>query len=963
MELNSGGDLVSMKEILQSQCSLSTENPSSNLDADEYARCNGLTVDSCTDPWLCLIQSDTAVASTLTPVEPGQLLEDGSLQECYFRPIIAASEQWELPPQSLAVLQDALKRPKVDELADLMDNLCFIERNKDRQLRLEPPLLRTDHEADCRRLTKRATSFRKAQLLDHRLPIEPADTAKGEGLEFSSVSIVEDKMLMASVEDEKLNMDHNDFNYLVDTLKADWTIDDQKNLLGSTYPYHGLGAAEPLTPPLSPMEEPPIEPYIPENETCHIPDPSDPSSDLSADILVAESRILQDDQEFWAENLQNHASPEKYDEVDVPEMLRSGAFRLSPVPMAGPAPIPQDFHLDVPIFADQWPEGNGRERTRVLTREEIDQMKALMMSSDTVDETGEQLMDFFQDRATQATRRAEQEQLQPLDAIARVTVPFMDFSIPRPEWEERILNPEAMMRQIRNAEDVDWQGPKWQGNRATEQKMVWAPLAHMRRKSLVSENIEVDPEVLDHVLRNNEDSEIPTSADYVYKQPRLAILRMDDDDEDDYIKPLGQSPQASSSLIVSNRQPFLTQAADSTPTSRTASNVRSKVLRAEKEARQLGRKQITLGKRILNQDRARQGNKNLARTYSHTLDGPSQTPPSTKLLVGFEHEFPELGLLINGYADTYFPKPADINECRKSEQAGTEIAPGLLPPPLPSPQTIPATAPTIMPPTPLPKIVISSTVSGPIIDNLEALLPGMEVIARNHGAHAPPEWAPGMRSPNLDEADITISPCTGLMISTVVKLRQKPVPGQARNAAGLAQILQNVATRYERLVVLVTEGNKHAESMTPLSRGDARALAEFQGFAAGLDTEVHVLYVGGGMETLAKWIAKTICDHVQEQVPVAELLLPGQSYWEVFLNRAGMNVFAAQVVLGVLQEQEDGSAVGAAGGPAYGLPCFIMMPREERIELFSDLLGGRKVLERVSQALEEPWGQVPVGGC
>lgn len=733
-----------------------------------------------------------------------------------------------------------------------------------------------------------------------------------------------------------------------------------------------LGAAESLTPPLSPIEEPLVEPFIPGDETCHIPDPSDLSSELSADILVAESRILQEDQEFWAENLQNPVSPEPYDEVDIPEMLRAGAFRLSPVPMAGPAPIPRDFHLDVPIFADHWPEGNDQERSRVLTREEIDQMKALMMSSDTVDEAGEQLMDLFKDRATQATRRAEQEQTQPLDAIARVTGPVIDFSIPRPEWEAQILNPEAIMKQIRNA-DVDWQGPKWQGNRAAEQKMVWDPLAHMRRKSLVSENIEVDPEVLERVIGNNEDTEIPTSADYAYKQPRWVILRMDNDDEDDYITRLNQSPQASSSLVVSNKQPLLTQAAASTPTSRTASNGRSKVLRAEKEARRVGRKQMIQEERILERDRTKQGSKNLTRTYSHTLDEPIQAPPSTKLLAGFENEFPELGLLINGYADTHFPKPADIKECREREQVVAEVAPELPPPP---PQTIPAIAPTIMQPTPLPKVVISSTVSRPIVDNLEALLPGMKVITRNYGAHAPTGWAPGMRSPNLDEADITISPCTGLMLSTMVKLRQKPVPGQAGNTASLVQIIQNVTIRYERLVVLVSEGNKHAESMTPLSQGDARALAEFQGFAAGLDTEVRVLYVGGGIETLAKWIAKTICDHVQEQLPVMELLLPGQSYWEVFLNRVGMNVFAAQVVLGVLQEQEEGSAVlgvlreqeegsavGVDGGRAYGLPYFIMMSREDRIELFSELLGGHKILERASQAIEEPWGQGTVDGC
>jgi hypothetical protein len=167
--------------------------------------------------------------------------------------------------------------------------------------------------------------------------------------------------------------------------------------------------------------------------------------------------------------------------------------------------------------------------------------------------------------------------------------------------------------------------------------------------------------------------------------------------------------------------------------------------------------------------------------------------------------------------------------------------------------------------------------------------------------------------------------------------------------------------RHERLVVLVSEGNKHSETASPLSQADARALAEFQGFAAGLQ-QVQVVYVGGGVETLAKWVAKVVCDYYErETVAVRGLLLPVETLWEVFLRRAGMNVFAAQVVLGRLKVPDGELAVGGPGGQVYGLPLFVMMGREKRIELFEEVLGGRKVLDRVSEALDVPWGQRAVG--
>ncbi|KAL2153632.1 hypothetical protein VTH82DRAFT_4787 [Thermothelomyces myriococcoides] len=270
-----------------------------------------------------------------------------------------------------------------------------------------------------------------------------------------------------------------------------------------------------------------------------------------------------------------------------------------------------------------------------------------------------------------------------------------------------------------------------------------------------------------------------------------------------------------------------------------------------------------------------------------------------------------------------------------------------------------------------------STVSHDLIQRLESLVPGIEIISRGHGRQRINCYRLSVELPNPNEADIIVSPATGVLVTTMVQLRQRTIPGghlrhsktsttsalaaetKAITTSNFYRILENVTTRYERLLVLVSEGNKHNETASPLSQADARALAELQGFAAGLSvamTHVHVVYVSGGDETLAKWIAAVICkSYSREAAEVRGLLLPVETTWEMFLRRVGMNVFAAQVVLGRLKVPDGGPAIGCQSGQVFGLPLFIMMSKEQRVELFSDTLGGRRVLDRVSDVIDRPW--------
>ncbi len=122
-----------------------------------------------------------------------------------------------------------------------------------------------------------------------------------------------------------------------------------------------------------------------------------------------------------------------------------------------------------------------------------------------------------------------------------------------------------------------------------------------------------------------------------------------------------------------------------------------------------------------------------------------------------------------------------------------------------------------------------------------------------------------------------------------------------------------------------------------------------RGFASGFETSIDVQFVGGGDETLSRWLASAIvryCLNID--------LLPEETYWELFLRRAGLNTFAAQSIIAELKAPDGVDAGGPSKAGLFGLTAFVEMGREERVARFEQLCG-RRVLERVSGALDPVW--------
>lgn len=124
-----------------------------------------------------------------------------------------------------------------DETDDSIDTfvLSMLDCRYSKKLRVEMPLLRSDHETDCREFALR-DSF-EIRLQDIQLPLEVVDEANNEGLGWSirlrSLSIE----LMEQLKLEKLEVRRDTMGYFQNAVKVNWTDEDDNEIWSSLMMY------------------------------------------------------------------------------------------------------------------------------------------------------------------------------------------------------------------------------------------------------------------------------------------------------------------------------------------------------------------------------------------------------------------------------------------------------------------------------------------------------------------------------------------------------------------------------------------------------------------------------------------------------------------------------------------------------------------------------------------------------
>ena len=578
------------------------------------------------------------------------------------------------------------------------------------------------------------------------------------------------------------------------------------------------------------------------------------------------------------------------------------------------------------------------------------------------DEFSTFLEDTIAPIALKAERSIEQEQLQEADTMYRVPVPVMDFSLPLAPWkisaasfgDKKIREIKLTLLELKNSH---FSKHHWPGVGETERTLQWMSFPSALGRVETYESIGDDSVTKEYL-------EVSESVDHGALTWKPEGLRVLDDlwDSDEEELPFGDFPVAEdiASLVKKRKReleheiqsdaendedPFWLPHERQVPVNHEAfRNVPELPPQKTRLTEQIHQSNRTLptekpGSAI---DQAFSALASLENFIN------LRTLGSKKMKVTAEHHFSKKDSVSkpNSKAPREPLQKAQIDKPEENK---------IVPAPLVAPQFTASDAPT--------PVVVSTTIlqDRKVIRHIQQLLPSIDFIERDFSLHSAPQRpncknstaAANVPSSTADEADIILSPSVGMILTTLQKIKQRPLPGQATKSA-LRERITRVAPRYEKLILLLTTDQLGAST---LDNSDCAALVDFTSFTTTIHDEIQVLLCANDPDNLARWVASLVMKHSIQNPDVK--LLQDETLWEIFLRRAGMNAFAAQVILLELKAPassgQDGELAADGEGADHGLTAFVKMSSPERLTRFEMLLGGRRMIERVSRVLDAPW--------
>jgi hypothetical protein len=487
-----------------------------------------------------------------------------------------------------------------------------------------------------------------------------------------------------------------------------------------------------------------------------------------------------------------------------------------------------------------------------------------------------------------------QEQLQEADSTMRVPVPVMDFSLPKPPWKITKKDIEAL-RNVGN-----WAGlaaRKWHGVKSLHIALPWRPFD--------GELIAIGQETIggDEVAKGFLPTEEECNGAEAEFLNTFTTLCIKEDKTGEFLN-YGNFEKEQVEKPENVASPFVGQQKQKTKEGSTFDDIvrRKRKRTTNTKGASQPKKKNPVGDMF---------------NSSISLDAflNSRALPPIKILAA-----PSRVLA------TVQPKPA-------AERLPK--APQLVAVPFPVPEI-----PSSLPPA---DFIVSTTLLSqrPLFRTIKALYPAARLIERDFSVPLGNDSIFGLPKScsDNDDADLLLSPTTGLLLTTLQRLRQRSsLPGEAatfNSGKGIKERIARVCKRYEQLLVLVSTSSKLSSS-----RSDLEVVAEFFGFAAALGTECNIVprVIEGGDDEIATWIVSTMLPHRYH-------LLEDETVWEQFLRKARCNAFAAQALLKSCKD------VG-------GLRGFLVMDPEERRRRFEGIVGNR-VWSRVEGALKG-WGETEI---
>jgi hypothetical protein len=569
--------------------------------------------------------------------------------------------------------------------------------------------------------------------------------------------------------------------------------------------------------------------------------------------------------------------------------IRSGVEE-APSPSLQPPPISENRKLELPLSP---PKSARRVRFgSILATDNHRLPPPLPIDEPKAEPPEESLLEALaRADAQQLECELAQEQLQETDSTMRVPVPVMDFSLPKPPWK--------MTEEDKGAiKDVaSWAGraaKKWRGVSSIQISLNWHPWT-AEEATHPKETIESGDALKELLLSETEID--AAEAEFLRTFMTLCI----NGDEVDETLEYGVFEKAA---VEKGRDP------------------------EEKPVRPLQKQRKSKTKEEKSFDDLIRKRKPAAGTMG--APGPKKKKTATK--DGF-NAASSLDVFLNtrGGSPAKFPEravqPTVVHAKPKAAAPKAVAAPQPMAPfPAPKrPSNLPASF-----------FIISTTLLSqrPLFRTIKTLYPAAHLIERDFSAPMVGDDSIFGHTDN-DDADLILSPKTGLILTTVQRLRQRSaLPGETaifNSGKQIKERIKRVSRRYERLLVFVTSPSKLS------SKSDWEVIAEFFGFVARLAENCNVVprIIEGGEEEVAKWVVGVMLPHKYG-------LIEDETTWEQFIRKAGCNAFASQVVVRGFKQEG-------------GLRWFLALSGEERRKMFESVVGSR-VWGRVERALLG-WGE------
>ncbi|KAI6896952.1 hypothetical protein KC318_g10616 [Hortaea werneckii] len=867
------------------------------------------------------------------------------------------SEKWDVDRESttfLAEVATADKHPWTPWDADG-------SRVPFQDLKIMEPVLATDHDLDIQRLEARST----VTISTNDIEPVPVDIERDEGLQWPSRYACLLTELDCKFASARLDIGKDVVDYLRDIAQP--RLMNERELMDSALELGKNVQPKPVTPPLLPLS-PPLSPEVLSKTLQEIELTSEPEDLLAFEAVKTEQRLMAAD-ELCS---QNHAN-----DVSALNALQSADIDLAGLYSGLETPIvssssparktrPQSLRAEVPLLLPETLEPPNKKARTVSIPEEAHllvpgpESDIFNVNAEATYQSSESfLSNVAMPAAEKAMQAVKYEELEELDTVARVDVPHLEDESPIPPWEiySTSAAPRPLDKQIALMALIKKEYMKhdnhWSGVSKLEHLVKWDVFPSRLGRVNLDEQFDDDKSAERYMANLNYDDEIDIQG-FVTKLQGLRLLDPRDDDEEELV-PLKLDEEKESDLRNDRGKPTQDAKAVDPATTGVARNYTANAETAPSERDDLS---SLLQHRKVEFER-----------FNHsTREDDEAEPALSTTQITFPHKTEQDGFPVTLSRPSELFKEGGIEGFLR-HQAGqsskVQYSKMTMDPVIQ--HAIPA-AVMVTPPNdarppdersvqiPNPMTVdgarsIQVIVTAQLLANrnlvriLNNMLQGLEMVERCPLPQA-----------EDSEADISISPKSGLLITTLQKLKQRPLPGQ-KDFFSIRDRITAVSRRYEKLFVLVSEGR----SAQTLDERDAEAITGLLSFAAAhSDTEVEIKYVPGEMIAMCEWIAAIISSGNDAQ---DIKLLAEETTWERFLRVAGLNAFAAQVISAKLQRrgiegQRDSSSTLASSAfhvCTSGLSAFVSMSVEERVQLFAPLLGGDFVLRRASEVVDGLW--------